>query len=45
MNDRQLEERVTELLHYPIAGRLPDNAVAALSVWLLRKRGILPEKK
>lgn len=44
MNEAELEERVAEILHYPVQGWLPEAAIASLSVWLLRRRGILPEK-
>jgi len=41
MGDRDIEGRIAELLHYPIAGRIPDIALSALYVWWLRKRGVL----
>lgn len=44
MNDRELEARVAEILHYPVQGRIPEVALASLCVWWLRRRGVLSEK-
>jgi len=42
MTPERMEAVVTDLLHWPCADILPDAAVNALSVWLLKRRHILP---
>ena len=41
MSSDRREEIVADLLHWPCAGILPDAAVDALSVWWLKKLGVL----
>jgi hypothetical protein len=43
MTDERRETVVTDLLHWPCAGVIPDAATDSLCVWLLKRRGILKE--
>lgn len=45
MAGERREAVVTDLLHWPCAGVIPDAAVSSLCVWLLKRRGILKESQ
>lgn len=45
MNNAELKSRVEEILHFPLAGKMPDALVNQLCYWLNVRRGIIRPTK